>query len=189
MDYSSPVSVHEIFLARILEWVSISSSRSSSWLREGTRVSCFSYIGRWILYQWSTWETHTKYCIYFFKPRKPISFSSWVQLLVFFCPLSTALLRTTLIQWPRVKWGAWKPFLAGCGSLEEVKSWLSKFPSRSLVPLSGRMSWLGKLVKRQHSWYHFNVTDSEFEAAGGWGQQDIEGSEFEVSRWLWYSER
>ena len=33
-------SVHGIFLERISEWVSIPSSRGSSWLRDGTRVSC-----------------------------------------------------------------------------------------------------------------------------------------------------
>ena len=40
-------SVHEISQARILEWVAISSSRSSSWPRDWNRVSC---IGRRILY-------------------------------------------------------------------------------------------------------------------------------------------
>ena len=39
--------------ARILEWVVISSSRGSSWPRDGTCVSC---IGRWILYHCDTWE-------------------------------------------------------------------------------------------------------------------------------------
>ena len=38
------------FPARILEWVAISSSRRSSWPRDGTWVSC---IGRWILYHFS----------------------------------------------------------------------------------------------------------------------------------------
>ena len=39
-------SVHEIFQARILEWVAIPSSRGSSWPRDQTRVSCISCIGR-----------------------------------------------------------------------------------------------------------------------------------------------
>ena len=48
MDCSPPgSSVHGILQARILEWVVISSSRRSSWLRDKTRVSC---IGKWILY-------------------------------------------------------------------------------------------------------------------------------------------
>ena len=33
-------SVYRIFQARILEWVSISSSRGSSWPRNGTCISC-----------------------------------------------------------------------------------------------------------------------------------------------------
>ena len=49
-------SVHGISQARILEWVAISSSRESSWPRDGTQVSCISWIGRWILYHCTTWE-------------------------------------------------------------------------------------------------------------------------------------
>ena len=44
MDCSPPgFSVHGIFQTRILEWVAISFSRGSSWLRDQTRISC---IGR-----------------------------------------------------------------------------------------------------------------------------------------------
>ena len=40
MDCSLPgSSVHGIFQARVLEWVAISFSRRSSWLRDGTQVS------------------------------------------------------------------------------------------------------------------------------------------------------
>ena len=40
-DYSLPgSSVHRIFLARIQEWIAISSSRGSSWPRDRTHVSC-----------------------------------------------------------------------------------------------------------------------------------------------------
>ena len=49
-------SVHAILQARILEWVAISSSRGSSWPRDRTRVSCISFIGRWILYCWAIGE-------------------------------------------------------------------------------------------------------------------------------------
>ena len=45
-------SVHEIFQARILEWVAISYSRGSSWPRNWTRVSWISCIGRRILYHY-----------------------------------------------------------------------------------------------------------------------------------------
>ena len=49
-------SVHGILQARILEWVAISSSRESSWPRDGSPVSRVSCIGRQILYHWATWE-------------------------------------------------------------------------------------------------------------------------------------
>jgi len=51
-------SVHGISQARILEWVAISFCRGSSWLREQTRVSCTSWLGRRILYYCATWESH-----------------------------------------------------------------------------------------------------------------------------------
>ena len=58
VDRSLPnSSVHGILQPRILEWVAISSSRGSSWLRVRT---CISYIGRWILYQWATREAPPK---------------------------------------------------------------------------------------------------------------------------------
>jgi len=46
----------QVFQARVLEWVAISSSRESSWLKDWTQASCVSYIGRPILYHWATWE-------------------------------------------------------------------------------------------------------------------------------------
>ena len=49
----APLSM-DILQARILEWVSISSSRGSSPPRDWTCVSC---IGRLILYHWATWES------------------------------------------------------------------------------------------------------------------------------------
>ena len=57
MDCSLPgSSVHGILLARILEWVSIPSSRGSSWPRDLTLVSYVSWIGSQILYHWArTW--------------------------------------------------------------------------------------------------------------------------------------
>jgi len=52
MDCSLPdFSVHGISQARIMEWVSISSSRGSSRPRDPTRVSC---IGRQVHYQCTT---------------------------------------------------------------------------------------------------------------------------------------
>ena len=58
MDCSLPgSSVHGILQARILEWVTISSSRESSWVRDQICISCISCFGRWILYYHATWET------------------------------------------------------------------------------------------------------------------------------------
>ena len=44
MDYSPPgSSLHGIFLAKILEWVAMPSSRGSSWPRDWAHVSYISY--------------------------------------------------------------------------------------------------------------------------------------------------
>ena len=57
VDCSPPVSsVHGIILARILEWVAISSDRGSSWPRDWTLISCVSCIGKYVLYHWATCE-------------------------------------------------------------------------------------------------------------------------------------
>ena len=62
MDCSPPgSSVHGIFLARILKWVAISSSREPSRPRDQT---CVSSIGRWILYPWATWEAPYTPCMH-----------------------------------------------------------------------------------------------------------------------------
>ena len=56
MDCSPPGScVHEIFQARILDWVAISLSRGSSWPRNWTRVSC---IADRFFTGWTTREAH-----------------------------------------------------------------------------------------------------------------------------------
>ena len=49
--------LYGIFQARILKWVAISSSRGSCPPRDWTQVSCTSYIGWWVLFCWTTWET------------------------------------------------------------------------------------------------------------------------------------
>ena len=49
--YPPGSSVHGIFQARMLEYIAISSSRGSSWLRDRTLISCISCIGRSLLYQ------------------------------------------------------------------------------------------------------------------------------------------
>ena len=53
LDCSPPgSSVQGIPQARILEWVSISSSRGSSPPKDPTHASCVSWADRWILYHW-----------------------------------------------------------------------------------------------------------------------------------------
>ena len=54
-------SVHGIFQARILEWITISFSGGSSWPRNQTRVSWVSCIGRAIIYHCATWEACIKH--------------------------------------------------------------------------------------------------------------------------------
>ena len=57
MDYSPPgVSVHGIFQAQILEWITIYSSRVSSLPRDQMHISCVSCIDMQILYHNATWE-------------------------------------------------------------------------------------------------------------------------------------
>ena len=46
--------VHGLFQARMLEWVAISFSTGSSWLRDRTWISCIA--GRWFII-WATRET------------------------------------------------------------------------------------------------------------------------------------
>ena len=56
-------SVHGIFQARILEWVTISFSRGFSQAKNWTHISCVSCIGRQILYHCTSWEAHIlKWC-------------------------------------------------------------------------------------------------------------------------------
>ena len=47
-------SVRGIFLARLLEWVDIYSSRGSSWPKNQTGIFCVSGTGRGILFHWAT---------------------------------------------------------------------------------------------------------------------------------------
>ena len=89
VDYSlAGSSVHGISQARIQEWVAISFSRGSSWPRDQTNVS---YIGRWILYHWTTslrvarsWNMHkvsfNRYCqaLFLFESVHSPTSSVWV---------------------------------------------------------------------------------------------------------------
>ena len=53
VDCSLPgSSVHRILQARILEWITMPSSRGSSRPKDGTHMSYISCIGRQVLYHW-----------------------------------------------------------------------------------------------------------------------------------------
>ena len=71
-------SVHAIFHVGILEWVSISFPRRSSWSKDRMHIPCVSYIGRWILHLLS----HQR------SPNTPICTQMWTRA-SFWCILLT----------------------------------------------------------------------------------------------------
>ena len=59
IDCSLPgSSVHGILQERILKWVSMPSSKGSSWPRDWTCISCISCTVGGFFTQWATWEAH-----------------------------------------------------------------------------------------------------------------------------------
>jgi len=56
-------SVHGLVQSRILQCVAIYSSRGSSWPRDQTHSSCVSWVGKQILYHWTTREALMAICI------------------------------------------------------------------------------------------------------------------------------
>jgi len=76
-------SVHGIFLARILEWVSISSSRGSSWPRDWNCVSYIPWIVREIPYHRhiSLYCTFQTLCLFY--KLKVCDTLCWASLLAF----------------------------------------------------------------------------------------------------------
>ena len=61
VDCSPPSSsVHGIFQARILEWVTSSYSRGSFWSKDQTHIFCVSCVGRQIIYHCTAWEVLEK---------------------------------------------------------------------------------------------------------------------------------
>ena len=65
LDYSSPgFSVHGIFQARILVWITISYFRGSFPPRYLNCIYCIPHIGRQILYYCATWEVQILGCPY-----------------------------------------------------------------------------------------------------------------------------
>ena len=59
--FLTPWTVHSILQARLLEWVAFPFSRGSSWLRDGTRVSCITgrFFASWAIREF--WQKPTQY--------------------------------------------------------------------------------------------------------------------------------
>ena len=88
MDYSPPgSSVHGISQARILEWVTMSSSRGSSWSRGRTQVSCIT--GRYFTI-WATREALTAIIPAQFQSEKwpGLDSNDMITLYLIYCLLS-----------------------------------------------------------------------------------------------------
>ena len=81
LDCSLPgSSVHEIFQARILEWVAISSFRGSSWPKDQTHISCVSCIADGLFTCWVIREALSTPQIDLFLPRSDLSLKLGAQL-------------------------------------------------------------------------------------------------------------
>ena len=74
-------SVHEILQARVLEWVSMSSSKGSSWPRDQTHVSCIFCTAGGFFTHWATIKFN-KITVLFsgFSQRGRIFRSKWESL-------------------------------------------------------------------------------------------------------------
>ena len=86
-------NVHGISQARILEWVTITYSRRTSWPRDRTQVSCISCIGRQILYHWCQ-----LFAIYI-SLMKCLLRSLAYFLFIYFCCMACGF----LIPWPKTE--------------------------------------------------------------------------------------
>ena len=139
MDYSpSDSSARGIFQVRILEWVAVSFSRGSSWLRDRRCISC---IGRWILDCWATREACLKSYLPFkdFLNRKSFTFLfiylwglHWIC-----CNIASVYV---LFFWPRgilVFWPGIKP----APQELEGRVLTTGLAGKSLPPLKRRGSW------------------------------------------------
>ena len=72
LDGTIRFSVHEIFQARVLEWVAISFSRGSSWPTDRTQISCIA--GRHFTL-WATREAQGRALMLDIKKRKAPRFA------------------------------------------------------------------------------------------------------------------
>ena len=98
MDLSPPgSSVNGILQARILEWVAMPSSRRSSELRDRTRVSYVSCIGRWVIYHWHHLRS-PPYAVDIIKDRRTVSRLQG-QLSFFSYVVNSVILRFVTYAW------------------------------------------------------------------------------------------
>ena len=104
MDCNLPgSSVHGILQARILEWVSMSFSRGSSWSKNRTRVSCIA--GRFFT-NWTTREA------------LPFTYIPWLLMEDFYCRVASA---TEKAMAPHSSTLAWKiPWTEEPGGLQSM---------------------------------------------------------------------
>ena len=81
-------SVHGILQARILEWVAISSSRSSSQPRNPTQVSCIAgrFFTNWTMYSFSVYSCHL-FLIFFASVESMLFLSFIVPIVAWNVPL------------------------------------------------------------------------------------------------------
>jgi len=109
MDCSpSSISVHRISQARILEWVSISSSRGSSWPRDRTHASC---IDRQILNHGVSWGWQKMRWLDGITNSMDVSLSNFIK-----------------GQWVHLSPSLWQSWLEGTRSRETgIKDTVGKF--------------------------------------------------------------
>ena len=144
MDCNPPgSSVHGIFQARILEWVSISYSRESSQPRDQARVSCISCICMLILYHCTTWEGPLE-CV-----------GEHLAHRIF---LIQGVATSLLVLWCPQPWPPWPCCPHGASSSEGVQVWIT---SLHLSHCSSAWCWvcpvgpgtLGFLAVRWQWWW------------------------------------
>ena len=148
MDCSPPGSfVHEIFQARILEWVAISFSRGSSWPRNRAQVSCIA--GRFFP-NWATREA---------QGGEPGLNSGLNSRRLFWLAFHSLILTLTCDRWPcgsSEPWAPGKPNITECDpDSNTVLAWKAQGPlaaeSESEVTQSSPILATPWIIARQAS--------------------------------------
>ena len=101
IDCSLPSSsIHGIFQARILEWVSISFFRGSSQLRGRTHILLHLLHCRWILYHWATAEAFAQILAPLFSGNESFN-SHRIPLCLSFLSLMNTLTKPTPLSYSK----------------------------------------------------------------------------------------